>query len=439
MRDPLNFFEPFESLAAWHENQLTRAFLVVCKYVPIAHQSWLRRVSDGRDGAPPLPPLHELPAASFHTQTSSLGETPPPEDGDSNEQGYVAVSVIQAGEPGPDADPAGVSERRGIYDGVVRYGDDLVVVIESKLHGRVDERQSTHINVGETAWRLDPRRAKVRWRDVIADWRDLLVRDLVAGAERRMIEDFLWFAQRNFDRLQPFSELAVCRGTPHLLELRCEALLADAGPGETATRGGRASLLLEGARAVKLAWLGSDEWNPSSSDIVLSMYPGDTLEQAQHLYTRADAADRVLALRRNGWEVLPNFHFGHMSKGFAWTTTTLEVDSYVEYWRRRISTVGQVKRAEWPSYYDSLVRDRIATVEDREAFDEAFTHTQRQSATPRPGLVAVYRWPFERAAELDARKRFAPEVRDAINDVLGALGEEQIIRDVEGRTTPAQE
>ena len=42
----LNFFEPFESLSARHENQLTRAFLVMCKYIPIAHQAWLRRVSE---------------------------------------------------------------------------------------------------------------------------------------------------------------------------------------------------------------------------------------------------------------------------------------------------------------------------------------------------------------------------------------------------------
>lgn len=32
MRDPLNFFEPFEQLPTGHENQLTRAFLVVLRH-----------------------------------------------------------------------------------------------------------------------------------------------------------------------------------------------------------------------------------------------------------------------------------------------------------------------------------------------------------------------------------------------------------------------
>ena len=47
MRDPLNFFEPYESLPPTHENQLTRGFLVVLRLVPIAHAVWLRMVSDG--------------------------------------------------------------------------------------------------------------------------------------------------------------------------------------------------------------------------------------------------------------------------------------------------------------------------------------------------------------------------------------------------------
>ena len=50
MRDPLNFFEPFESLPPTHENQLTRGFLVVLRLVAIAHAVWPRMVSDAREG-----------------------------------------------------------------------------------------------------------------------------------------------------------------------------------------------------------------------------------------------------------------------------------------------------------------------------------------------------------------------------------------------------
>jgi hypothetical protein len=36
-RDPLNFYSPYERLPAGHENQLTRALLVLLRMSPIAH------------------------------------------------------------------------------------------------------------------------------------------------------------------------------------------------------------------------------------------------------------------------------------------------------------------------------------------------------------------------------------------------------------------
>src|ERR1700759_3022075 len=60
-RDALNFFEPFERLPPNHENQLTRALLLVLRLSPIAHESWLARAAPGRH-------LHELPVAVFNTQ-----------------------------------------------------------------------------------------------------------------------------------------------------------------------------------------------------------------------------------------------------------------------------------------------------------------------------------------------------------------------------------
>jgi hypothetical protein len=182
MRDPLNFFEPYESLPAAHENQLTRSFLVVLKLVPIAHAVWLRLVSDARAaGAKPLPPLEQLPAATFQTQTGQIGSTAAVEAGLDETSIYRAVSVLQAGELPSDETPAEVSERRAVFDGVVRYGEDLVLVVESKLDGRFDERQARNITIGETAWRVDPVRARLRWRDIIAAWRDLLLRDPRVG------------------------------------------------------------------------------------------------------------------------------------------------------------------------------------------------------------------------------------------------------------------
>ena len=57
----VNFLVPFESAPAGHENQLTRALLVVLRYSPMAHQAWLGLVA-------PEQRLHDLSKAEFATQ-----------------------------------------------------------------------------------------------------------------------------------------------------------------------------------------------------------------------------------------------------------------------------------------------------------------------------------------------------------------------------------
>ena len=420
MRDPLNFFEPYESLPPTHENQLTRGFLVVLKLVPIAHAVWLRMVSDAREGgAKPLPPLERLPTASFQTQTGKIGSTSAAETG-LDETSVYAISVLQAGELPSDETPAGPSERRAVFDGVVRYGDDLVLVVESKLDGRFDERQAREITIGEAAWRVDPVRARLRWCDIIAAWRDLLLRDLVSGSERKVLEDFMWLVQHHFPRLQPFSELGACRGSEYLLRLRCKAILDELGPVPAELQPTDASLLLEGARTVKLAALGVDD---AETAVSLKLFPGDTLEQSKALYAHPDRPDQLLSLRDQGWTIAPNFHFGHMAKGFVWTTGDIAVEKYVSHWVAQIGATGQVRSRAWNKYFDELIELHIASEADRKDFHRNFTQTKRSSATPRPGLRVERSWPFESAAQLDRAHRFGRVVHDSINTVLRALGE----------------
>jgi hypothetical protein len=425
MRDALNFFEPYESLPAKHENQLTRAFLVVLKLVPLAHAVWLRLVNESREvAAESLPPLEQLPAATFQTQTSQIGATSSAAtELDQSTSIYRAISVLQAGELSSDVSPANVSDRRAIFDGVVRYEDDLVLVIESKLDGRFDERQAKQITIGESAWQVDPVRAKLRWRTIIAAWRDLIRRELVFGAERKVLEDFMWLVQRHFPRLQPFSDLSACLGNEYLLRLRCKALLDEVGSGSAELRPTGAIVLFEHGETVKLAALEPDD---TGGTIRLRLWPGDTLEQAKALYADAARVEKVLALRERGWVVAHNFHFGHMAKGFVWTTGDIPVDDYVNYWREHIGSAAQIRRQDWTKYLAKLTKLRIATEADRQSFRRDFTDTKRNSATPRPGLSIARSWPLESAALLDDKNQFAPRVREALNAALGALGEPAI-------------
>jgi hypothetical protein len=119
--DPLNFFSPFERLPPNHENQLTRALLVVLDLSPAAHTAWLRLVAPDRQ-------LQQLPIASFATQRRALRGAGP------EDEPVDLISVFLA----PEEPLAGggivtESDRSQVLDAIIDYGGELLVVVENKI------------------------------------------------------------------------------------------------------------------------------------------------------------------------------------------------------------------------------------------------------------------------------------------------------------------
>ena len=163
---------PFRRLEPNHENQLTRALLVVLRFSPVAHAAWLRLVAPDRQ-------LQHLPAASFATQTAPSA-TPATED-----EPAELVSVFLT----PEAPLTGggvvtESDRAQVLDAVIDYGGELLVVVENKV-AEDDDRQARELNINRRAVRLaDGQEAVVvLWRDVLEAFIALRERHLVAGAE----------------------------------------------------------------------------------------------------------------------------------------------------------------------------------------------------------------------------------------------------------------
>lgn len=186
--------------------------------------------------------------------------------------------------------------------------------------------------------------------------------------------------------------------------------------------------------------LGSDKWGPTvmlpqllrtaaraylfltENAVELSVYPADTLSQARAFYTRTGMIEAVLALAQQpGWELKPNFHFGHMEDGYTWTTTSIDVGSYVELWRETIADTRAIKRYQWDEYWAWLLEQSIAEAKDREDFDRHFTATNRQSAIPRPGLMLVRSWERQEAETLDGAHKLAPAIAAAFTQAVQAL------------------
>jgi hypothetical protein len=404
MHDALNFFDPNRDIPAHHENQLTRAFLVVLRISPAAHQVWLSL-------AAPNHKLYELPRPRFDTQRWQMFDSMP-----AVAEPIEGISVLQLADP-TDAGDKQVekTDRRQVLDGLVRYGDELLIVIETKLDGPVAKQQAQELNVHGAPVRFDGGFREVSWRDLLAGWSDLIESEIVAGAERALIMDFLDFVERHFPRLGPFTKLAKCKDNAFRVNRRLNAILAEIA-GVPADHW----LELPSRATVDRAYL---EFEESSQQIRLVVYPADTLTQAKAFYLRPGAAPGVMSLRDRDWTVEPSFHFGYMAKGLVRTKADAALEEYVAYWREQIAGARALPREKWEGFWGELVERGFAKADQKALFDQHFTNTGRESAVPRPGVKCFYSWKLSEAVRLDEGRRLVAAVAEKLNDVLRALGE----------------
>ncbi len=406
--DPrLNFFMPYERASAWHENQLTRALLVVLRYSPAAHQMWLRLVAPDKR-------LHVLGKPEFATQRQRVMDR---DSQLSDDEAIQGISVWLAPDAKQLTGAVEVSDRNQVLDGIVTYGTDLVIVIENKITWSKVTNQPLRINVHGSPVTFDTPPVSVTWQGLLEMLSDLVDRDdLVPLTERMLISDFFELVEQHFPHVGPYSTLSRCGNHRFRQEHRLDAIQEMAvGTTEGKGLGWRN---LKGTAKIFMAWLGP---NQTGKDVCLRMYPADTLGQARVFYEDAASVAAVLGLRAEGWDITPNFHWGFTAAGYAWSKSPLSVDDYSSYWLRGIATTREVTRGEWEECWKKLVKDQIVPGSSKPDFDLTFTNSQRQKASPRPGLLCEYTWPLNEAAKLDERGKFHLVVRERLNQMLGAL------------------
>ncbi len=98
----------------------------------------------------------------------------------------------------------------------------------------------------------------------------------------------------------------------------------------------------------------------------------------------------------------------------------------MSYWKDSIDSAGQVPRKDWNDYWEKLVNEKIVDASEREEFDNGFTRTQRSAATPRPSLVCAFPWSLDEAEQVDSLGKLAMTVKDRLNQLLGAIGEDLV-------------
>jgi hypothetical protein len=411
-RDPLNFFQPFEGLQPNHENQLTRALLVLLRVSPAAHERWLTRLKVD-------PGLHKS-ATGFRTQQHAVLKST------ASKQRVPVLSVFLTPKAPLETDlVVRASGRQQVLDAIIEYGQERVIVVENKV-AEASSWQAINLNIKRAGVRI-AKGEKVRvveWPDLLAHFGALLEGGRVAGAEAEVLADFLQYAEDQFPRLGPYHSLVLARGNEFRITRRLQTVFSEASGGEAfLNRLGWPSIELpplQGAAA--LAFLHQVD-RDGKECVQFSVFPADTLAQARAFYREPAKVEAVQKLaRKPGWSLEPNFHFGHFETGYVWCHGDLEIERYLDLWVREIAAgMHELRRSEWPRYWRRLLQERIATTGDRSEFHRCFTKTGRQKASPRPGLTLARRWPMDEAEWLDGSGKLVAEVAKALNFAVAAL------------------
>ena len=163
--------------------------------------------------------------------------------------------------------------------------------------------------------------------------------------------------------------------------------------------------------------------------IVVGLLPGELTANARFLYSDGRAQTFVRKAEEGGWQVDPNPHIGFWQapvRQRLYLETKLDPMSYVALWQdpkdRHFGGYwpDELARSVWPWLKDQ----RLATPADDPVFGEflLLLNKQKRQAHLRAGLRANRNWSREDVAATTA-SQLALEVRDAVNALLGAIGE----------------
>ena len=419
----LSVFEPYTDLARGHEDQLTRAAMIVLRLVPLARETLLREIGERS--------LSQLPDCTVDLQASHVVD--PVEAGAANgrvQRGRL-VSVFLT----PDFEPPRIEEeivdtdRGQRFDGVLRFDPELVVLLESKVCRRWARRNGhrvAEVNLGGVEF-AERRTCLLRWHDLLESWWRLVEIGVLSPTEQLLIGDLLGYAHQDFAELLPFGSLRRVGEDPTRRKWRLRSVLREA-TGIQPERVGPVHVRLDtalGARSLQRAALEIDD-----RALTLHLWPGELKPQAQALYT-AGRAERLAELDDAGegpWRVAPQPLLGFRNapqRVRVYLTCTLDATTYARRWQGedwvRVGAHHREKIA--PELWPWLLERGYASPEDEPRLERFVQTLGRRALHLRPSIHVSRTWSFAEAEALDEAGLLVGEIHAAINRVLAVLDE----------------
>jgi hypothetical protein len=419
----LSVFLPYDR-PPHHEDQLTRAAMIVMRAIPLARDALLARLGPFSSARLPEPELDMQARDVLHVPMLSESE------GLSLHQ---LISVFVSPDEGLDLSEAEIEERtrEQRLDGVLRFGDELVVVIESKVRGEAPSDQAKLLRLRG----VEIRQSKVTalgWHQLLEDWWALLERGLLAPAERVMMEDLIAFTEEHFAHLLPFTTLGRAGENDLRRQRRLAAVLREVMCAEGVETMRRPEV---GAVAMLDAAIGTKTTQrialqQDGDDLALCTWLAELKPQAKALYqtTRAQKLVDFLDEHSGTWRARPNVHLAFWRAPVSqrlYLNCQLEISEYIHAWSQ--SDFGEVGAHHYDEIRDTLwpwlQEHHYARPEDDPKLNPFLTLLGDRDAHLRPSIKLCRAWPWAHAVDLDDRGALVTEVRTSVSELLTALDE----------------
>lgn len=187
--DYLNIFIPYKNKPLHHEDQLTRAFLILIRTVKLVEVLFLdlviEQMTKNQSEVIPKSLMHHSGGLDLlETQVRSTTK-----ERLKDENGRL-VSIIITDERLDKKHKVVRTDREGVYDGFVKYRPDWVFVIENKPNHQNIWLEQLNSKFNEN-YEIEEKPVILTWKEIVTRLSLLIENKLVKNADSIIIGDFL--------------------------------------------------------------------------------------------------------------------------------------------------------------------------------------------------------------------------------------------------------
>lgn len=421
--DHLNVFNAYKEKSMYHEDELTRTFLILVKNIPIVQKMFLDMIMEELDLTEAgVETKGELLIEEIRTQLSSNNEI----FGSESIESRTLISVVISDERLSLEHTVENIERNARYDGVILCQPGLVFIIENKPF--VDNIWLKQLNpslMKVKDVKIHKKPCRLSWRDIITKINLLISNDMLSGSEKWIVEDFLEYVDVTYKWINPFTMFSVCKNDKFLLNKRCNLAMS-----KTVVNGHFAEVtyhknwkyyIPSGKSTIKQIALDSTTSSVNWT-IDLWLYVGDTMNSARESYGKLNL-EKLRLLVDSGFTLEKNFHVSYRSSNLIWFTGGLSVEDYIKYWKKNHVNLKQIKRVEFEKSFNNFEQVGLILLSDQKDIASKILSKKYGNLNICPGFLIKYSWTKQEAIELDLAMKFEEDLAEKIKSAFEIFGE----------------